>query len=221
MKIFNSKNLTQQAGVSLAETMIVVVILGALSGLTYSQFGSSSSYVQVRSTLDASEKIAANWSFLAQTLGTSVVIAQAPAPASKMITNGKTPLDLVIMGDDIGILNPDYSPAYSTLGLRPLSNLVQVITAPTVGSGGDAGAYAINDCPITLSTVSNTVNRVTKNKIIVSLTAVRTEIAYALWGAKANKKTPWKDESDGQPGDAMTHGQVTDGLVNITLAFNP
>jgi hypothetical protein len=225
MKIFNSKNLTKQAGISLAETMIVTVILGALTGLSYSQFGSSSALVQVRTTLDASQKIAANWSYLTQVLGVSVAIG-AGESQSIIITGKNTALDLVVMGDEpTGILKSVYGAAYLTSGLRPLADLLQVARLPTVAV---PGVYAINGFPITLSTkttmVGETGSMVSKNKIVVSLSAVSPEIASALWAAKkTSKELDWDSGSkQGVVGDAISHEVANlDGLVNITLAFNP
>jgi len=223
MKIFNSKNLTKQAGISLAETMIVTLMLGSLSALTYSQFGSSSALVQVRTTYDAAQKIAGNWSFLAQALGTPIAIGKA-ANQSKLVNPAYTALDLVMMGDDPeGILNANYSSSYTATGIRPLAELAEVTLAPVVGDNAKPGTYSINGYPITLST--KLVGK--KTKIIVNFNDVNIETASALWASKNINPAlkAWVGgEAQGDEGAAITHTAAiaaAPGLVNISLAFIP
>jgi hypothetical protein len=159
MKTFSPKNLTRQAGVSLAETMIVTVVIGALSVLTYSQFGNSSTLVKAKTTYDTAEKIAQSWSYITGVLDSTPNITTISAAVEKVpgkdgapdvpakaavvsenpiLSTNSTALDAVVTGNfPSGIIRDTYSATYVTSGIRPLLDIINTITAPKVLSSKD------------------------------------------------------------------------------------
>jgi len=239
MKTFSPKNLTRQAGVSLAETMIVTVVIGALSVLSYSQFGNSSALVKARTTVEISKKVADSWSYIAGQLDTPVTLTTPSATAgeNQVLSNNSTALDLVVNGDyPAGILRSGVRATYVASGIKPLSDIVKAISKPVIVSGGTlnnvttasstttAGSYSINGYPISLGTVSNSDGAL---RVKVGVNNVPSEVASAIWSAfypgitYTSAKQGYDTNGNIQNNDVLAHtpNQKDVALNNQDLTF--
>ena len=214
MKTFSPKNLTRQAGVSLAETMIVTVVVGALSVLTYSQFGNSSALVKAKTTYETSQKIAESWSYITGVLdatpliatsggaanGTAQVFAKGGVPGTAavigtgydnpILSQGSSALDAVIRGNDpLGLITPSYAAAYVASGIKPLADIVSTIAPTQLGAySGGTGTVSRGKYSINGFPIAMTSSKNTAGqwKITIQLDNVSSEIAQVIWNQKNN-----------------------------------
>lgn len=128
--------LKYQAGVTLIELIIVVLIIGFLAIVGARAFSSSgvSDTAKAQALFEGCSKISTNVVLLANAAGVSSVYASNP-----MAATGSNLLDVIANGS--GSMATAYQPAWADAGLTPLSDVLK----------GSAGSYEINNYPITFA----------------------------------------------------------------------
>lgn len=127
-----------QKGFTLIELVIVVVVVGFLALIMTKQFGANvSNGAKAAALYEGANKLTSNWMLLAQTAGTSSVVASSVLP-NGTTTPANTALD-VLIGGRTNVATAHQS-AWDFSGLSPLRSLAQ----------GSAGTYTIAGYGVTL-----------------------------------------------------------------------
>jgi prepilin-type N-terminal cleavage/methylation domain-containing protein len=206
----SSKSLKKQAGFTLSELLIVVVIIGVLSSVAYSQFGSATPGVRAKTTYDAAQKIYTSWSVASQQTGVPLTTTSSP-----LVASGNSALDAVMVGNSpAGVIAAAYQTSFQQSGLRPLSNMGVITTAPAVGA---AGAYKIGDYPATMT--SATVNGQTVINVV--FTTVPTEVVQNIYNSHANAAgAPFNSGTAVSSGHVQYTAAASDGTMTLTIQFS-
>ncbi|WP_312483300.1 prepilin-type N-terminal cleavage/methylation domain-containing protein [Pseudomonas sp.] len=138
-----------QKGFTLIEMLITIIIIGIIAAILYPIINNMiTSQANARKYMALAENIVHSASLMNQTMRAPLAVTGNPLTAS-----GNTLLDAIIVGDKVsGLISTTYASRYATSGVRPMSDAVEITTAPT--SGG-SGTYTINDSTVSLVAISN------------------------------------------------------------------
>ena len=199
-------------GVSLPEMLIVTIIIGLLGLLAYSQFGNGSNNVRAKTTYDAAQKIASSWSLLSQITGVSATIA-ASSPFNALVGTANTPLDAVMVGNNpTGVIAAAYQAAYTSSGIRPLSDMANIVTVPVAGTS--AGAYTINGYTVSLASGTSG----TQNTLLVKFLAVPTSTVSSVHASHGTGTWALTAVATGPVQHTADASGI--GTMDLTLQFN-
>ena len=163
-----------QAGMTLIELLIVAVVLGVLIALVVPSLTSGGVNAQTKAQLlnRAASTLTENLSFASQYLGLPAT------PANGIAASGNNIVDVLMVGDTpAGVVATTYTSKFATAGLKPLSDMGKVVTAPTAGT---AGSYSIGDYA-----VSSTTTNCAARSACWQFTGVPTEVLEVLWSELA------------------------------------
>jgi prepilin-type N-terminal cleavage/methylation domain-containing protein len=187
----------KQAGFTLIELVIVVVILGILALVVSRQFGGNvSNGAKANALYEASNKLTQNWALLAQQAGTSTTVASSP-----LVLTGKVPEDILVAGS--AYIATAYQGAWTQGGLIPLTDLAQ-------GTAG-GGVYTIASYPFSIagggaSPLSVTFNNVPDELVVQVVQKHGSGVATLAASDSANA--------------VVQYGTATGGLRTMTV-FKP
>lgn len=159
-------------GFNLIELIIVLVLMGIVGKyMAQNVGGGSSDGARAKTLYSSAQKIQSSWSLIVANLGIS-----SSMTSNVLLANAtNTPLDVIMAGDNpAGLVSATYTQKFASIGLRPLSDLSEVATAPAVGT---AGVYNVNGYPLTASTaaVGN------QNVVNVQYASVPTNVVQTLY----------------------------------------
>lgn len=209
MKLFR-KNLkavrtAAQKGFTLIELAIVGLFLGLLAVFAISQFsGAATDSTRANGLVQASQKIADNWSLVAQTCGADTNITTLNLTTNTATGAAAGNLSL-LLGNTAAHSN--FTSCFNQSGVRPLTNL----------SVGTAGAETVYGYGVTVA--NTTVN--SRNALAVSYAGVPDSVTLALYnkmssaaGATTATAVPaTADTTD----SAIRFSTATGGKRTITL----
>jgi len=153
----------RQAGVTLVEVLIVILIIGILMYMIASPFrgtGDNANAVAIDAT---SKSLAKAVGYLHTELGTGLSATGSALPGS-----GMTMMDVLMVGEDAVASN--YRVRYRRAAMRPLEGDFKVIER---ASGSSSGKYQVASFPVTFVTCA-------PGKVCVQYDAVPTETVAAL-----------------------------------------
>lgn len=139
MKLQNSlsrfKSKAKQAGLTLFELIVVIVIMGIIATFAAPQFtGGVTNTAKAKVLYDASNKLSQNWMTLTMVAGTSSAVALSP-----LLDTGKKAEDILFEG--ASNVAPAYASSYTSSSILPLRDLAQ----------GTAGAYTIQGYSVAIT----------------------------------------------------------------------
>lgn len=183
-------------GFTLIELAIVGLFLGLLAVFAISQFsGSATDNTRANSLVEASQKLADNWSLIAQQCGISTDVTAVS------LTGGASAAD-----NNLSLLVGNASPSATYTSCINLSG-VRAMSGLTTGA---AGAEKVNDFVVDLNTPS-------AGKFGVAYQAVPDQLALVLWTKLTGQTTlPAAADATTAP-NAITLGAPTSGKRTVTL----
>lgn len=200
-----NRNFNNQRGFSLAELMIVLVVGGIMIAMFSSTIGlTATTGARAKSLQTAASNIASSWS----TIVTQTGISPASASSAILANSSNTVLDIVMMGDNpSGLVKAAYTTAFKNSGVKPLSDIATVVTAPAVGT---AGSYKVNDYTVTMVS--------TGNKVQISFALVPTNIVQQVYESKM--PAAFNASSAVSSGAIQYTAAATDGTHTLTIEQN-
>lgn len=212
MKLFR-KNLkavrtAAQKGFTLIELAIVGLFLGLLAVFAISQFsGSATDSTRASGLVEASQKVADNWSLVAQTCGADSNITTlnlATNAATTPAANAAGNLSM-LLGNTAA--HDSFKSCFNQSGVRPLTNLA-------VGAAGAESVYGY------VMTVSNVLVN-SRNALAVSYAGVPDSVTLALYNkmsSVANASTATAVPATADTTDAaIRFSTATGGKRTVTL----
>lgn len=196
-KQFNrSWNKAKQAGFTLIEMAIVVVIIGILAYVASRAFGTGvTGGAKATGLYEATNKITQSWSMLATQAGQSTVIASSPLPDA---ATSKTPEDVVFRGQ--ANIATAYQSAWTQGGLIALADMAQVASG---------GGYTVSGHKVTLGGGGN-------SPLSVTFEGVPEDVALQIvqkHGSGVSALVATGDSTN----NAVRYSAVTGGLTNVTI----
>jgi hypothetical protein len=163
------------AGFGIIEVIIVLVLMGLAAKFLVNNTGNGvSDGARAKGMYSTAQQLQGAWSMLVAQLGISPNIS-----GNALLANSSnTILDILMVGDNpAGLVAASYTNGYANSGVKPLSDVAEVLSAPAIGT---AGSYAIYNYTISLSFVQ--VGNV--NKLNVTYSNVPFNVLNQLYSAQ-------------------------------------
>lgn len=195
------KKARKQEGFTLAELVIVVVIIGILGTIVASQFrGSVSNSARAQALYSVAQKLTQNWGVFTQSSG----LPTATTDSNPVIKSNNSAMDVLFDGADY--LESDYQDDYNRCGLKPLADVVTVETQPSAGS--TSGAYEVEGYDISVA--------VNNDRFETTYDGVPTSVAEILW----NEHMTGNFDGTASVGSGkIQHTAESGGTVDLTVSL--
>lgn len=198
------KDHRSEAGFTLAEMVIVVMIIGILGTIIASQFrGSISNTARAQALYGTTQKMAQNWGTFTQTFG----FPTKPTDDNLIVKSGNNALDILFEGRDF--VEDDYRSSYDNSGLKPLADAVNVEIEPEAGNR--AGKYKVEGYLIDEDSIE-----VDGDEFKITYYDVPTDIVKTLWDKHRSSEF---DEHVGTDTGRIQHTDAENGVMDMTISL--
>lgn len=217
-KNLRAKIASKQEGFSLAELVIVIVVIGFLGVMVARQFGGGvSDTAQANALISMAEKVDESWNTLCSTAGTT----KDPTDSNPMIDSVEGSSELaalyVLAEGGRDAITDEYKDSYRQAGLNRMDDLRLDLDSSYSATCEPGGCeYFVQETPMTIEYDASEYPRVMNIKYF----DVPINVAQAIWGEFEREEFDSSSLSSNEGERVTVESGSSDTMAHVTIEFS-